>query len=183
MKINHNNLGDYMIRAMEFQNIPSEAIYASVQGTITNISSVSQNGCVQLFELKQANGQTTTFTVFPQTYFINGKKAEVGMTATFYYDITLPAPLIYPPRYAAVAAVVGNVPYNVKIDYFDENLLSLDGSLHLNPSRETDVILQNGQSFIGTLGNQNLIVLYTSSTRSIPAQTTPETIIILCPLF
>ncbi len=166
---------------MIFQNYPPEAIYASKQGIITSISSLSENGCIQLFELKQANGETTSFTIFPQTFFINRKIANVGMTATLYYDTTSPVPLIYPPRYAAVAGTIGNTPYNVKIDYFNADLLSQDQTLQLNISNKTNIILENGQRFIGTLGNQDLIVLYTSSTRSMPAQTTPETIIILCP--
>ncbi|MDY7965746.1 hypothetical protein U0F29_32405, partial [Bacillus thuringiensis] len=59
-------------------------------------------------------------------------------------------------------------------------LVSSDGRLKLNLSPNTQVILTNGQLFTGNLTNRNLIVLYSMATMSIPAQTTPYRIIILC---
>ena len=52
------------------------------------------------------------------------------------------------------------VGQSAMLDYFDRNLLNSDGTLRLNRSGSTDVRLQNGQRFLGTLGNQLLLVLY-----------------------
>ena len=47
-------------------------------------------------------------------------------------------------------------------------------------SKTTKTVLPNGQLFVGYLAGKTLLVLYTSSTRSIPAQTTPEQIVVFC---
>ena len=58
-------------------------------------------------------------------------------------------------------------------------MLSQDKALQLNIDENTEVILENGQTFTGNLGNHYLIVIYTNSTRSIPAQTNPVFVMIL----
>ena len=68
----------------------------------------------------------------------------------------------------------------VKVDWFGWNLVSSDRSLKINPSAETVIMTQNGLPYSGSLARKNLIVFYSASTRSIPAQTTPEEIIVLC---
>ncbi|MEW9184550.1 hypothetical protein AB2553_30585, partial [Bacillus mycoides] len=69
---------------------------------------------------------------------------------------------------------------NVKVDYFNEQLESSDGKLKLNISPSTQILLTNGQFFTGNLVNRNLIAIYSFTTMSIPAQTTPYKIIVLC---
>jgi hypothetical protein len=69
---------------------------------------------------------------------------------------------------------------NVKLDYFDSQLVSGDGTLKLNISPLTQIILDNGQAFTGNPLNRNLTVVYGPTTRSIPAQTTPYKIIVMC---
>ncbi|HWQ75786.1 MAG TPA: hypothetical protein VN441_10755, partial [Syntrophomonas sp.] len=59
-------------------------------------------------------------------------------------------------------------------------LESSDGQLRLNLSPYTVIVLTNGQLFSRYPGNRDLIVIYGPSTRSIPAQTTPYRIIVLC---
>ena len=73
-----------------------------------------------------------------------------------------------------------NSNQNVKVDYFNNQLVSSDGQLHLNLSPYTQIILTNGQRFSRYPANRDLIVFYGPSTRSIPAQTTPYRIIVLC---
>jgi hypothetical protein len=73
------------------------------------------------------------------------------------------------------------MPYpNVKVDYFNKELLSSDGMLKLNISPTTQVVLENGQIFTEIPASRYLIVVYGATTRSIPAQTTPEQIIVMC---
>ncbi|MDY3022040.1 MAG: hypothetical protein SOS50_07710 [Oliverpabstia sp.] len=66
------------------------------------------------------------------------------------------------------------------LNYFDRNLLAGDGSLQLNIGRNTEITTLNGQSFPCSPGNRSLLVYYTATTRSIPPQTTPQRIIVLC---
>jgi len=77
--------------------------------------------------------------------------------------------------------MVRESPYqNVKVDHFNSELVSSDGQLRLNLSPYTQIVLTNGQPFSGTLRNRNLIVIYGTATKSIPAQTTPYRIIVWC---
>ena len=154
--------------------------YLGLQGIVTNISNLNDDGCTKLFEVRDQNGRITNFVITPCTYFINQANNAKGMSITVFYDADAPAVLIYPPRLQATVVASNNLNKNVKVDYFDANLLSQDKAMQLNISENTEIIMENGQSFTGNLGNHYLVVIYTTSTRSIPAQTTPEKVIVLC---
>ena len=104
----------------------------------------------------------------------------VGDEVTGYYDGDAPVPLIYPPQYHALVMVKEHPYQNVKVDYFDEQLVSRDGKLKLNLSSYTSIVLRNGQVFTRNPANRNLIVIYGPTTRSIPAQTIPFQIVVWC---
>ena len=89
-------------------------------------------------------------------------------------------PLIYPPRYNILAAARLNPAQTALLAYFDEQLTDEDNTLHLNISRSTKLLTPNGQLYYGPLGKQVLLAVYSSSTRSVPAITTPETVITFC---
>ena len=55
-----------------------------------------------------------------------------------------------------------------------------DGSLQLNIAGGTVIKTLNGQNITCNLGGHMLLVYYTVTTRSIPPQTTPRKIIVLC---
>lgn len=154
--------------------------YLGLQGIVTNISNLNDDGCTKLFEVRDQNGRITNFVITPCTYFINQANIAKGMSITVFYDADAPAVLIYPPRLQATVVASNNLNKNVKVDYFDANLLSQGKAMQLNISENTEIIMENGQSFTGNLGNHYLVVIYTTSTRSIPAQTTPEKVIVLC---
>ena len=65
-------------------------------------------------------------------------------------------------------------------DYFERNLINSDNSLVFNLSGSTAMQLPNGQYYLGVPGGQYLLVLYSATTRSIPAQTTPHRIVVFC---
>lgn len=154
-------------------------------GIITMISDFwtenkQASGCYKLMSVVNKYGGIVNFVVTPVTYFIDCEMLKVGDLVIGFYDATAPVPLIYPPRYEAI--VMSRVsPYkNVKVDYFDSQLVSSDGTLKLNISPFTQIILVNGQAFTGNLENRNLTVVYGATTKSIPAQTTPYKVIVLC---
>ncbi len=104
----------------------------------------------------------------------------IGDWVTGFYDADAPVPLIYPPQFRAIV-MVKNVPYlNVKVDYFNSQLESRDGKLKLNIAPTAQIVLKNGQAFTGNPANRNLIVVYGPATKSIPAQTTPYKIVVMC---
>jgi hypothetical protein len=158
--------------------------FKSFTGTITTISdfTAGQNGegCYKLFSVVDGDGAQVDFVVTPTTYFVNHSVASVGEQITGYYDGNAPVPMIYPPRYQALVIVKETAFPNVKVDYFNEQLISRDGRLQLNLSPYTSIALTNNQPFSMNPANRNLIVLYGPSTKSIPAQTTPYRVIIWC---
>jgi hypothetical protein len=159
--------------------------FASFRGRVTRINDfvTSDNeiqGCIKFISVENRNGDKVGFLVSPNTYIVDQAIIHVGDIVTGYYDANAPVPLIYPPQYHALVMVKENRYRLVKVDYFDENLVSSDGQLKINPSPVTRILLTNGQPFNGSLENRNLIVIYSISTRSIPAITTPIKIIVLC---
>jgi hypothetical protein len=156
------------------------------QGTITGISDflIGQNGegegCYKLISVMNGTGASVNFVVEPSTYFVDLEMVAVGDRVTGYYDANAPVPLIYPPQYRALIMVKESPARNVKVDYFNSQLVSSDGFLKLNLSPYTQILLRNGQFFSSSPANRNLIVIFGPSTKSIPAQTTPYRIIVWC---
>lgn len=164
----------------------SKINFQSFSGYVTQIDdfvtneSNEDNGCYKTFILANNAGMLVHFIISPDTYFVDRARVAVGDWITGYYDGDAPVPLIYPPRYRALIIVKENPYQQVKVDYFDQNLVSSDGLLILNISPVTSILLMNGQDFSNNLANRNLIVSYGPTTKSIPAQTTPYEIIVFC---
>jgi hypothetical protein len=160
--------------------------FNSFHGTVTMISDLftGQNGegegCFKLVSVENGLGGIVNFVVSPTTYFVDHVMISVGDIVTGYYDGDAPTILIYPPQYQALVMVKDNPNQNVKVDYFNSQLVSSDGQLRLNISPYTEIVLRNGQRFTSNPANRDLIVIYGPTTHSIPAQTTPYRIIVLC---
>ncbi|USK70296.1 hypothetical protein [Peribacillus asahii] len=160
--------------------------YNSFSGTVTMIqdyllsSDEELKGCFKLMSLLREDGSIVNFVISPTTYFLDHVMVSVGDRVTGFYDVNVPVILIYPPQYQALIIVKDSPYQNVKVDYFNSLLVSSDGQLQLNISSYTPILLQNNQSFTLSPTNRNLLVVYGPATSSIPAQTTPYKIIVLC---
>lgn len=104
-----------------------------------------------------------------------------GMRAAAFYDSSLPVPMIFPPQYRAQMVAVLGRNEQITLKYFNRALLAEDDSLQLNISEKTKIQTVNGQKFSCCIGGRMLMVFYTASTRSIPPQTTPEKVVVICP--
>lgn len=158
--------------------------FQSLSGIIIGISDLltapEKMGCYKSLSVQKTDGEIVNFIVSPETYFVDHVMVRIGDMVTGFYDANAPQPLIYPPQYQAIV-MARAVPYqNVKVDYFNEALVSRDGSLKLNIAPTTKILLENGQTFTGNPSRRYLVVVYGPTTRSIPAQTTPEQIVVLC---
>jgi hypothetical protein len=160
--------------------------FIPISGRVTMISDfmITPNnedaGCYKLISVDNGSGTLVNFVVSPTTYFVDQAMVVEGDWITGYYDGNAPVPLIYPPQYRAIVIVKESPYQNVKVDYFNWNLVSSDGQLKLNISPFTHKFLTNGQAFTNNPANRNLIVIYGPITKSIPAQTTPYKLIVLC---
>ncbi|ARF17472.1 hypothetical protein [Sporosarcina ureae] len=137
-------------------------------------------GCYLLMTVDNGQGNVVNFVVEPTTYFVHHVKVRVGDHVTGFYDADAATPMIYPPQFRAVVMSKDSRHENVKVDYFNRRLQSSDGTLQLNLSPQTEILLTNGQYFTGNIAERNLIVLYGATTKSIPPQTTPHKIIVIC---
>ena len=66
------------------------------------------------------------------------------------------------------------------MDWYDGELVNENQTLQLNLDGRVDVRTANNQYFQGNPAGHNLVVIYDNSTRSIPAQTTPRKVVVLC---
>lgn len=160
-------------------------VFQSFSGTIRMIDDLqtgdeSRAGCSKLMQVVSLDGNVVNFVVQPNTYFVDHAIMAPGDMVTGFYDANAPTPAIYPPQLQAIVMARVTPNQNVKVDYFNSQLISRDGSLKLNISPFTQIVLENGQVFTGNLANRDLVVVYGPTTMSIPAQTTPYQIIVLC---
>ena len=150
-----------------------------INGTIQSISPLENDCCHQMVSIRDRSG-INNFIVGPDTYIVGEMRLRPGMIVTAFYDASLPIPLIYPPQYQAVIITRRNPRESIYAGFFDENLTAEDHVLRLNISSSTEVVTSNGQQYPCSPAGQFLIVYYTTTTRSIPPQTTPRRGIVMC---
>ena len=164
--------------------------YTPTTGTILQIEwqttgDPAQTGCGLTLTLNSMDQGTIHIHLDGSTYVFNNRRLSIGDQVTCFYSTFAPVPLIYPPTYHAVAIVHTAAQY-ATLDVFTQTtggcntLINTEHSLMLTLSPLTPRHLPNGQPFTGNLSGKLLLVLYTATTRSIPAQTTPEQIIVFC---
>ncbi len=155
------------------------AMLTPIIGIVQSASPFGDNCCERQISIRSDNG-INNFIVGPDTYVIGETRLRPGMYVAAFYDASLPVPLIFPPRYQAVIIGRKNPSENIFAGYFDENLISENNELSLNITNSTEIVTSNGQPFNCRPENQMLIVYYTATTRSLPPQTTPRRIIVMC---
>ena len=160
--------------------------FTPIEGTVTSVTPVqtgetTYNPCSLFLTLRGRDQQEFNAIVTPNTYVLDQTPILQGDTIIVFYDNMAPMILIYPPQYQAIAIVHAIPGQFAVMDYFNQNLVNSDNTLRLNLSGNTVLRLANGQYYLGIPGNQYLLVLYTNTTRSIPAQTTPDEVTVFCP--
>jgi hypothetical protein len=161
------------------------AAFLAFTGVITTIDDFwkiyrGKPGCNKLISVENKMGRLINFIITPTTYFVDHVMVTEGDTVTGFYNANAPAPLIFPPQLRAIVMAKATPKQTVKVDYFNSQLVSSDGRLKLNITSTTQIKLENGQRFPQNPANRDLIVVYGATTRSIPAQTTPDQIIVMC---
>lgn len=159
--------------------------FAFVTGTIVEelperTRGNSADGCILYFSVEDENGNMVTIQMLPDTYVVDFEPLSVGSKCQFWYNLDTPMPLIYPPRYQAVAAAQLKQGRMIDVDFYNDALVNSAFTLELNLDGSVQIRTANNQYFQGNPAGHVLVVQYSSSTRSIPAQTTPEKIAVLC---
>lgn len=154
-------------------------LFFPVAGIIQSIRPFSMGCCDQIAAIRTENGIVNVI-VTAETYVSGERMLRRGMSVVAFYDGNAPVPLIFPPQYRAIAVAIPRSGESVMVDYFDDSLTGSNNSLRLNVGTQTKIRTPNGQRFHCDLPNRVLMVFYSSTTRSIPPQTTPREIIAMC---
>ena len=169
-----------------------ESEYAHIDGTITEIKDfIGTNGKPvkgkQIVRIEK-DESVWNAVIDSGTYFItvgkpNKKSMSVGDDIRVFYNAKNPMILIYPPQFnAEFAALNLDEATSVTIGRFDENFIDSENNLKLNIADTTEIVYEDGKIFEGEtsdLVNRKIVVVYSVTTKSIPAITTPEKIIIM----
>lgn len=151
--------------------------YKPIIGTVVNMT--QDDCCSQMMSLRSDNG-IINFMVTSQTKVVDSRLLRPGLRVAVFYDTSLPVPFIFPPRYQAQIVTALSRDEQVMLNEFDNNLIARDNSLRLNIAGNTVIEMINGQRANCSPANQTLLVYYAATTRSIPPQTTPRRIVVLC---
>lgn len=179
--------------------IQEETQMEAVQVEETKGSFVTQKG--EVTELtKEDNGwkmlvgnpiDGTLFSLHGQEVIINAATLDmlepedlrVGMEVTVVIPKNAPIGLSLPAYCAAQVAVIVNAEdRSVEVSYFNEELVNETNTLALNVEKNTRIFNTIGERRRFTeedIKEHNAVVFYTGTTRSIPAQTTPDMVVIL----
>ena len=161
-------------------NEENPSYFSSFGGIVREISIRKENNNYWNYILVENKDSTfANLVVTPDTYFVYNTMVSVGSDITGYFPANAPVPMIYLPQYRAMVLVVEPLWQIIKVDFFDENLVSMDGTLKLNIGDHTEVVNQDGTPYEGGLENQLLVVYYGFSTRSIPSIAIPLRVVVL----
>ena len=152
--------------------------FQSVEGIIQSIN--RGDSCCSMMVSLISNSNIVNVVVTGETMVVDNVRLRPGMRIAAFYDANLPTPAVYPPQYRAELVTSLRRNQQVKLDYFDENLTSSDNTLRLNLGPAVNIGTLNGQRYTCSPENSELLVYYTTATFSIPAQTTPQRVIVLC---
>lgn len=162
--------------------------YIKVEGVVKEIR--DQEGTKSLVVAQKNSNLETILTLNKDAVildqgtaeFINKPQWVEGMTIEAFYKDNLPLLAIYPAIIPPDLILVKNDSTNSSalVSRFDKELISADKSLKLNISEDTQIIDQFGNKVEQKKVSEHpVVVFYTIATKSLPAQTTPEKIIVL----
>lgn len=159
--------------------------FGYVSGTIVDIVPTMQgnrrtNGCTLFMTVEKEDGEIVNVILSPITYVVDFETLSVGMNCTFWYLADAPMLLIYPPQYSAAVAARNRNDRMIDVSRYGRDMVNQERTLQLKLDGSVDIMTTNNQYFQGSPENHDLVVLYETSTRSIPAQTTPKEIVVLC---
>lgn len=164
----------------------AQSQYMTVQGKIESIQKEEN-----YYTISTTNDDMgMVFTVEEGVFVINSEDGAMmgledlteGMEITAIVSKNSPMTMSIPPITPGAVGFVAGSENNVMTGYFDETLTSQEAMLSLNISEETKIVDVKGTKQVFTqdsVKNQDCLVLYGITTRSIPAQTTPDFVMLL----
>jgi len=158
---------------------PKLSHYTAKSGTIIAIEKGEQFTYLTVED--DTPGGLAVLVLGQYTVLLDDLELAEGAAVTAFILTNRPMTMQYPPHYYVSileATPEEGIPF-VKADIFDAELVSQDGWLKLNIGEDTVITDLQGEPFTGELGGKQLLVFYAVATRSIPALTTPERILVI----
>lgn len=165
----------------EAQKPQVQPIFIKVAGTVDNVE-VRDNATY--YTVKEGEN-INVFVVNEDTLVFDNTGKEVkfqkGDKVMAYTYANKPMLMIYPPQYNPEVLLVETEEMgSVTVDFFNKDLVNADNTLKLNVGKETAVQSLSGKDVtVEDLAEQHLLVFYTITTMSIPAQTPPSKVVVL----
>lgn len=154
--------------------------FNSFRGIVREINILNDNNITWNYILVENDkGEVANLVISPDTYFVYNVMISVGTTITGYFPANAPVPFIYPPQYLTTVVVVEPLWQLIRVDYFDEDLVSMDGMFQISIGDHTQIVTQEGEPYQGELGNRLLVVYYGVFTNTIPAVAIPIKVVVL----
>lgn len=188
-----NIQGDIMLISSNPNNTANTPSYIKNDVTVTNIEGDLIESSIYNSDAENPEN-TIKYLITKNTMVFdedgNKKSAEdvkKDSVLTVFSDSYAPAPLILPPQYSADIIIIKDTeksePVSIDADTYIKNedrLTNAANTLVLNIGEEAVITDLDGKEVKEEeLENKDLLVFYTISTRSIPAQTNPHKIIVL----
>lgn len=154
-------------------------LYLSFSGEVVEVSPAAETETegqeAQIVLLENADGTQMAFLVGVDTVLLPNALMEPGQQLAAFFNGSEPAAaerlaLLLAPSVEGAEMV---------LTYFDEGLLSEDGTLQLTVDGTTDILDQAGEPYEEDLGNQVLLVVYDPALSQSPSETTPILIVVM----
>ena len=182
--------GDIMLISGAPSVMPSYASHTAVVTEISEerIATTTNTDDAENFE------NTINFNINKNTLVYEDVKGDkksvsdikVGDKITVFTGAYEPTPMILPPQYVANVVIINSAAEGAKfadVDTYLENgeeFVNAANTLALNIDETTEIVDKEGKKVEAKdLDKKDLVVIYSISTRSIPAQTTPIKVVVL----
>ena len=177
------------ISAVEVNEVTKD--YTTEGGKITSITTKTVEDVEYATIVVENDNMGMVFTTKVSTVVYDSKDGSIktvkDLTEGMEITAVLPANSIMtmsiPPMTPdALAFVINQEGTSVKVDKFDDELVSEDKTLMLNIAEDTSIVSVTGSRQILTaedIKGSNALVIYGATTRSLPAQTTPIKVVLL----
>lgn len=167
----------------------AKAAFLSESGKIVSVEKNEKDGsCVVEITNKQGGlrfAMDANSLILDRKTGGNLKVADLteGMEVAVIYEANSPMGMSLPPYLGNVTAVVANADAdNMMVGHFGEDLTDRTSKLQLNISDETRILNLEGAKIrlsAEDVKNQDALVFYDVTTKSLPAQTTPSLVLLL----
>lgn len=166
--------------------------YMTYEGHIIDVNEKEDNISiwVQKEEDKENSQEGIIFHIDEDVLLLSDKTMEQvqkdyleeNMKILVFYEADTPMTMSLPPQATPDGIVVRENKNlrSIKVSNFNDELVSLDNQLKLNIQEDTIMVDRDGQKVEKEdLKGEDLLVFYSVTTRSIPAQTSPQAVILL----